>query len=85
MTLSSIVEEIKASTSKWIKSTESDLREFYWQAGYGAFSVNQSGLDAVIRYINNQEIHHKKISFEEELTNFLKAYHIHYDEKKLWA
>ncbi len=80
---SKIIEKIKTSTSKWIKSTHINLRHFYWQNGYGAFSVSQSSIDAVIKYIENQENHHKTLSFKDELKKLLLAYKINYDEKYL--
>ncbi|MCE3237628.1 MAG: tnpA [Gammaproteobacteria bacterium] len=83
--LSKLIEEIKTSTSKWIKSTSMNLEHFYWQNGYGAFSVSQSRIDAVINYINNQENHHKTFSFKEELKKLLRAYKINYDQKYLWS
>src|SRR5262245_3358741 len=61
--LKKIVEEIKRSSSKWIKSKGPDFRQFYWQAGYGAFSVSQSNVAIVKRYIENQEAHHRKVDF----------------------
>ncbi|HVE45012.1 MAG TPA: IS200/IS605 family transposase [Gammaproteobacteria bacterium] len=81
--VSKIIEEIKSSTSKWIKSINGE--DFYWQNGYGAFSVSQSNVDAVIKYIHNQESHHKKYSFKEELIKLLKAHKVSYDEKYLWT
>lgn len=83
--LSRMIEEIKTSTSKWIKSISVNLEFFYWQNGYGAFSVSQSNLDAVKKYINNQENHHKILSFKEELEKLLRAYEINFDEKYLWS
>lgn len=85
ISLSEVIEKIKTSTSKWIKLTNMNLEQFYWQHGYGAFSVSQSNIDAVIKYIDNQESHHKSLSFKDELEKLLKAYEINYDEKYLWS
>jgi hypothetical protein len=57
------VEIIKTTSSKWIKLQSPDLAEFHWQNGYGAFSVSPSQMEAVIRYIENQEAHHREFSF----------------------
>jgi len=62
----------------------SGLREFYWQAGYGAFSVSQSEANKVILYIQNQEEHHKKTTFQEEYRKFLDRYQVVYDERYVW-
>lgn len=79
-----VVETVKTSTSKWIKTKSNELAGFYWQSGYGAFSVSQSDMDAVIAYIRNQPEHHKKVSFQEEYRRFLNRYQISYDERYVW-
>lgn len=82
--IATVVKEIKRPSSSWIKATSPRLAKFYWQAGYGAFSVSQSNLEDVIRYIENQEDHHRRITFQEEYRAFLKAYGIEYDERYVW-
>jgi len=62
--IASVVKEVKRTSSGWIKTTSRKLSKFHWQAGYGAFSVSQSNLTAVIRYIENQEEHHKRVTFQ---------------------
>ncbi|MCK5784032.1 MAG: IS200/IS605 family transposase [Desulfobacterales bacterium] len=79
--LSDCLREIKASSSKWIHETYPDLELFSWQDGYSAFSVSYSGVDKVIAYIRNQQEHHRKITFEEELISLLKKHKIDYDLK----
>jgi hypothetical protein len=79
-----LIEGIKTPTSKWVKTKSSKLRNFYWQGGYGVFSVSPTNLDRVKRYILGQEDHHKKISFQDEFRNFLKRYQIKYDERFVW-
>ena len=79
-----LVEEVKKQSSKWIKTIDSDYAKFYWQDGYGIFSVNPSEIEVVIRYIKNQEEHHKKRTFKKELVAFLNKYHVNYDERFLW-
>ena len=81
--LTKMVEEIKKSSSKWIKVKGIYYHWFAWQEGYGAFSVSQSKVDVVTRYIGRQEEHHKKISFEDELKIFLKEYGVEYNEQYL--
>ncbi|UTN04912.1 IS200/IS605 family transposase [Flavobacterium bizetiae] len=79
-----LVEEIKKQSSKWIKTIDENYIKFYWQDGYGIFSVNPSQLEIVTQYIKNQEEHHKKQTFKEELLAFLTKYHVTYDERFLW-
>jgi len=79
-----LIEEIKKSSSKWIKTIGPNYRNFYWQDGYGVFSVNPSEVNIVVNYIKNQEEHHKKQTFKEEFMAFLKKYKIEYNEDYLW-
>ena len=78
------MEEVKGSSSKWMKSKSARCSNFTWQAGYAVFSLGQSQLDTLIRYIKNQKKHHQRISFEEELLELLKKYDVEYDERYLW-
>jgi putative transposase len=82
MAVSDVVEEVKKSSSKWIKTEGS--RGFSWQAGYGAFSVGESQAKAVVHYIQQQEEHHRKMTFQEEFRRFLEKYHVAYDERYVW-
>jgi REP element-mobilizing transposase RayT len=79
-----LVEEIKKQSSKWIKTIDTKYAKFYWQDGYGIFSVNPSEIEVVVEYIKNQEEHHKKRTFKDELIAFLKKYNVEYDEQYLW-
>jgi REP element-mobilizing transposase RayT len=80
-----LIEKIKPISTKWMNKTFSDLeRKFRWQEGYGAFSVGKSNLQEVIKYIENQEEHHKAISYEEEYISFLKAQGISYDPRYIF-
>lgn len=81
--LSKMVEEVKKSTSRWIKGKGSFYRQFAWQDGYGAFSVSQSKVETVSQYIRNQETHHATRTFEEELRIFLNEYKVEYNENYL--
>jgi REP element-mobilizing transposase RayT len=79
-----LVAEIKASSSKWLKSQSPKLAEFAWQRGYGAFSVEPADLNSLIRYIDAQASHHAKQNFQGELRAFLKRYGIECEERYLW-
>ena len=79
-----LLEEIKKESSKWIKTKGEQYENFYWQDGYGIFSVNPSEVELVVKYIENQQEHHKKRMFKEELLAFLKKYNVEYDERYLW-
>ena len=74
---------IKSNSSLWVHETW-QRAAFAGQAGYGAFSVSQSNVPAVVKYIQDQEQHHRKISFQEEFIAFLKAQGIAYDERYIW-
>jgi len=82
--IATIVKEIKRTSSAWIKDESPQLRKFHWQNGYGAFSVSQSDLCRVIKYIERQEEHHRRITFQNEFRAFLKRYEIKYDERYVW-
>ena len=79
-----LVEEVKIKSSKWMKTKGRQYEQFYWQDGYGIFSVNPSEIDIVVNYIKNQGEHHKKYSFQGEFLKFLKKYGVEYDERYLW-
>ena len=78
------MEEVKKESSKWAKTKGKKYSRFYWQNGYGIFSVNPSELEKVVEYIDNQHEHHKKRSFQQELLKFLKKYKVDFDERYLW-
>ena len=82
--IASIVWAIKRSSSKWVKGQGPSLRKFHWQEGYGAFSVSQSDVELVQRYILNQETHHRKKTFQDEFRVFLKKYEVDFDERYVW-
>ena len=81
MSLADFVRVVKAKSSKWMKAIDPYYESFMWQVGYGAFSVSPSILENTIRYIRNQEAHHRKQSFEKEYKTFLNAYNVQYDEQ----
>jgi len=85
-TIADLVKRLKRSSNLWFKSQSqnNNFQGFQWQRGYGAFSISRSHLDKLINYIDNQEEHHRKISFQDEYRNLLKKYEIEYDEKYVW-
>jgi putative transposase len=82
--LKKIVEEVKKGSSKWAKIEGPRNASFYWQSGYGAFSVSQSNTDEVKRYIENQEEHHRKLTFQDELRALFRRHDIMFDERYVW-
>ena len=82
--LSRVLNELKSNSSGWMHDVFPDARDFYWQNGYGAFTVSTSQVTAVSRYIANQERHHAKRSFREEFIEMLRVNEIGFDEKFLW-
>ena len=82
LALSGAVEEIKKESSKWAKQRIHP--KFYWQTGYGAFSVSPSMEATVARYIENREKHHAKRTFQDELCEFFRKHRMPFDEEHLW-
>jgi len=80
--ITAVVEAVKKGSSKWMK--QQGVPQFAWQAGYAAFSVSESQKVAVIRYIEQQEAHHKRQSFQEEVRAFLTRHGVTYDERYVW-
>ena len=83
MTPADLVEEVKKSSSKWIKTKGPRYSNFYWQDGYGGFSVGWSQVDTVKNYIRNQKQHHRKVQFIDEYKSLLDEYGISYEERYL--
>jgi putative transposase len=79
--LSDVLRELKASATGWMHDVFPALKDFCWQRGYGAFTVSQSHVESVRRYIAGQKEHHAKISFRDEFIEFLKVNGIEYDER----
>jgi putative transposase len=84
LSVAKAVDVLKTNSSRWIHEQRILRRTFSWQAGYAAFSVSESNAEDVIRYIVNQEAHHRRVSFQEELIAFLKRSKIQYDERYIW-
>ena len=79
-----LVEQIKTSSNSWVKEHRLSRFRFGWQNGYGAFTYSRSQIDAVIKYILNQEQHHKKMNFQEEYLKILRKLEIEYKEEYLF-
>ena len=79
-----VVEQIKKASSKWIKALDTRYRGFFWQRGYGAFSVSPSQLDNVLQYIEEQQEHHRTRTFQEEYRELLRKHGVDFDERYVW-
>jgi REP element-mobilizing transposase RayT len=84
LSLSKFMEQLKSSSSKWIKSKSIDYKNFAWQGGYGAFSLSFSHLQPLCDYIDNQDEHHQKVSFQDEYLNLLNKLNIEFDPEYIW-
>ncbi len=82
--LSKLMQQVKEDSSNWIKDNGLIKARFNWQEGYGAFSYSRSQVPQVIKYIQNQEIHHAKKTFLEEYLEMLKAFEVEYDERYIF-
>jgi putative transposase len=83
--MSEALRTLKANSSKWLHENWGEQRKFAWQSGYAAFSVSRSGVEDVVRYIDNQEEHHRKLSYQDELLALLNKHGIEYDERYIWS
>ena len=79
-----LLEKIKKTSSAWIKIQGAQYGSFFWQGGYGSFSVGWSQLKELVRYIDRQEQHHRAQTFQEEYRNLLKKYQVEFDERYVW-
>ena len=84
ITVAKMVEEMKKSSSRWLKEQGPTFRDFYWQAGYGVFSVSQSKIDPVRVYVAGQEEHHRKVSFQDESRALCRKHGVEIDERYAW-
>jgi len=82
--MAEMVREIKRGSSLWIKERAPSMQEFAWQNGYGIFSIGFSQIDEALRYIADQEQHHRKYTFQDEFRLLLKRYQIVFDERYVW-
>ena len=84
ISLSELVKEVKKMSTNYINENKFLTGKFYWQEGYAAFSYSKSQIENVIKYVKNQQIHHKKKSFREEYIEMLKKFDVKYDEKYIF-
>ena len=84
ITLSKLLQDLKSNSSKWIKTKGENYQNFFWQDGYGAFSVNPLEVEIVVNYIANQKEHHSKKNYQDEFRAFLEKYEVEYDERYVW-
>jgi len=84
ITIIKLLQELKQSSSKWIKTKGNEFHNFYWQDGYGAFTVSPRYVEKLVSYISNQKEHHSKKSFKEEYIEFLERNGIQYDLRYVW-
>lgn len=82
--LSEMMQKIKGNSSKWINAQKSPNGRFRWQDGYGAFTVSESQVPVVVKYIKEQEKHHRDLSFKDEFVRILNRHQIEYNEQYLW-
>lgn len=82
--LSDFMRVLKANSSKWVNEEKLKIRGFGWQDGYAAFTVSESQVLRIVKYIQNQEAHHRRIAFQGELLTLLKKHKISFDERYLW-
>ena len=83
ISVSAFLSKLKSTSSGWAKRQTNG--RFGWQARFAAFTVSESQVERVRRYIRNQEAHHRKQSFEEEFKALLRAHRINFDERHLWS
>lgn len=85
ISISELMKTVKAKSSKYINDHHLTKQRFEWQEGYGAFSYGHSQINAVYKYIANQEEHHKKQTFKDEYTAFLDKFEVPFDERYVFA
>ncbi|MBA7558261.1 hypothetical protein ES705_51057 [subsurface metagenome] len=83
ITIAKAIQYLKGGSSRWIHETFGDMKNFAWQEGYGAFTIGVSQIDRTIKYITNQEDHHRKKTFREEFIDILNYHGIEFEEKYL--
>ena len=82
--IATLVRELKRDSSKWIKEANPNLLDFYWQQGYGAFSVSPSHVEPLKKYIVGQEDHHRHETYQDEFRRLCKKYGVEIDERYVW-
>ena len=84
ISVADLVKELKRDSSQWLKTKARDLADFYWQSGYGAFSVSPGHVEVLRAYIANQEEHHRTETFQDEFRRLLTKYGLEWDERYVW-
>jgi REP element-mobilizing transposase RayT len=84
ISVADLVKELKRVSSQWLKTKSADLADFYWQSGYGAFSISPGHVEAVREYIASQEEHHRQTTFQDEFRRLLTKYGLEWDERYVW-
>ena len=84
ITIADLIRELKRESSQWLKPKAPDLAGFYWQNGYGAFSVSPGHVESVREYIAKQEEHHRATTFQDEFRRLLTKYGVEWDERYVW-
>ena len=79
-----LIGDIKRDSSIWVKEQSTKFPNFYWQKGYGAFSIGQTQVGAISNYIKTQKEHHQKHTFKNEFRTWLNEYEVEYDEQYVW-
>ena len=82
--IADLIRDVKRESSKWVKLEQPRLTHFYWQLGYGAFSISPSHVDGLIEYIANQEEHHRHETFQDEFRRLCRKYGLEIDERYVW-
>ena len=82
--LATLIQKVKSKSSKWIKPKGPEYKNFYWQNGYGAFSISSSKVESFRSYIKKQKEHHQNMSFEEEYKDMLKENNVEFDARYIW-
>lgn len=83
--LSEMMQKVKGGSSKWVNKQNRFAHKFVWQEGYGAFTVSESQMPVVLRYVREQENHHRKLSFKEEFIRILEHHGVEYNERYIWT
>jgi REP element-mobilizing transposase RayT len=84
LTIAQGIKRIKGGSARWVHEIYPLRKDFAWQTGYGSFSVDASRIATVIAYINNQERHHRKRDYQNEVRMILKRHNVEYDERSIW-
>jgi putative transposase len=84
VTPAQMIEQIKKTSSKWIKGLDPHYRGFFWQRGYGVFSVSPSQLEVVLKYVDEQREHHRTRTFQDEYRELLRKHGVDFDERYVW-